>query len=178
MSKRNELINLIQAKALTKGTFKLASGQTSDYYIDLSKVLLDSVGLHLIASAIIEEIDSWGKVTALGGPAIGAIPIVSGVLTLMHDSKWPMRGFFVRKEVKDYGKQELIEGYLEKNDKVVMVEDVSSTGSSLLNAVNEVEKIAKVLEVISVVDRNQGAYKLFEEKGIPFKSILNISQIL
>jgi orotate phosphoribosyltransferase len=169
---------LIQEKALSRGKFKLASGQTSDYYIDLSKVVLDSVGLSLIASSIIEEVDSWGKITTVGGPAYGAIPIVSSILTLMHDSKWAMKGFFVRKEIKDYGKQELIEGHLVENDKVILVEDVTTTGGSLLKAINEVQKIAVVTQVISVVDRNQGAYKLFEDKGIPFKSILNISQIL
>lgn len=140
--------------------------------------MLDSAGLYLITSSIIEEVDSWGKVTTVGGPAYGAIPIISGILTLMHESKWSMRGFFVRKEIKGHGKQELIEGYLDENDKVILVEDITTTGGSLLKAIEEVQKIVKVSQVISVVDRNQGAYKLFEEKGIPFKSILNISQIL
>jgi len=178
MSKRNQLISLIQEKALSRGTFRLASGQTSDYYIDLSKVVLDSVGLSLIASSIIEEVDSWKKVTAVGGPAYGAIPIVASILTMMHEHKWPMKGFFVRKETKDYGQQELVEGLLVEKDTVVLVEDVTTTGGSLLKAINEVQKVAKVTQVISVVDRNQGAYKLFEDMGVPFKSILNISQIL
>lgn len=178
MSKRNQLIALIREKALSKGKFKLASDQTSDYYIDLSKIVLDSVGLSLISSVIIEEIDSWRKISAVGGPAYGAIPIVSGILTLMNESKWSMKGFFVRKEVKNYGKQELVEGHLVEKDTVLLVEDVTTTGGSLFKAIDEVEKIAKVIQVISVVDRNQGAHSLFEKRGIPFKSILNISQIL
>lgn len=178
MSKRNQLIKLIQAKALSRGTFKLASGQTSDYYIDLSKVLLDSVGLSLVASSIMEEVDAWKKVTAIGGPAIGAIPIISGMLTMFAEHKWPMKGFFIRKETKDYGKEDLVEGNLEKDDKVVLVEDVTTTGGSLLKAINEVKKVATVIQVISVVDRNQGAYNLFKDKEIRFTSILNISQIL
>ena len=178
MSKRNQLISLIQQKALSKGAFKLASGQTSDYYIDLSKILLDSVGLSLVASAILEEVYSWKKVTAIGGPAYGAVPIIAGMLTLFYEHKWPMKGFFIRKEIKEYGKKELLEGLLEQNDKVVLVEDVTTTGGSLLKAVNEVQKIATVIQVISVVDRNQGAYKLFQDKSIPFKSILNISQLM
>jgi len=158
--------------------FRLASGQTSDYYIDLSKILLDSVGLSLVASSVMEEVDSWTKVTAIGGPAYGAIPIVSGMLTMFAEHKWPMRGFFVRKETKEYGKKELLEGHLNENDAVILIEDVTTTGGSLLKAVNEVQKVATVIQVISVVDRNQGAYDLFKEKSIPFKSILNISQIL
>ncbi len=175
---RDELIQLIRQKALTKGKFTLASGQTSDYYIDLSKVVLDSVGLSLIASAVIEEVDSWREINAVGGPAYGAIPIISGVLTLMHDSGWSMKGFFVRKEIKGYGKQELVEGHLQEKDKVVLVEDVTTTGGSLLRAIEEVQKAAEVVQVISVLDRNQGAHMLFKEKGIPFKSVLNITDII
>jgi len=176
--KRNQLIALIQEKALSRGKFLLASGQTSDYYIDLSKILLDSVGLALVSAAIMEEVDSWTRVTAIGGPAYGAIPIVSGMLTMFAEHKWPMKGFFVRKETKEYGKKELLEGHLNQDDKVVLVEDVTTTGGSILKTINEVQKLATIVQVISVVDRNQGAYKLFEEKCIPFKSILNISQIL
>jgi orotate phosphoribosyltransferase len=125
-----------------------------------------------------EEVDAWKKVTAIGGPAYGAIPIVAGMLTMFAEHKWPMKGFFVRKETKDYGKKELLEGHLEQGDKVVLVEDVTTTGGSLLKAINEVQKVATVIQVISVVDRNQGACNLFKDKEIPFKSILNISQIL
>lgn len=156
----------------------LASGQTSDYYIDLSKVLFDAVGLSLISSAIIEEVDAWKPITAIGGPAYGAIPIIAGLLTLFSEHKWPMKAFFVRKETKEYGKKELVEGNLSKGDKVVLVEDVTTTGGSLLKAIQEVQKVATVSQVVSVVDRNQGAYNLFKEHNIPFKSILNISQIL
>jgi orotate phosphoribosyltransferase len=142
----------------------------------MSKVVLDSHGLALISSSIIGAA-KWNGVTAIGGPAYGAIPIVSGVLTIMNIS-WPMKGFFVRKETKEYGKKELIEGHLTKDDNVVLLEDVTTTGGSLLRAVEEVQKIATVRQVITIVDRNQGADKLFEAKGIPFTAILNINQIL
>lgn len=141
-------------------------------------VVLDSVGLSLIASAIIEDVNKWGNISAIGGPAYGAIPIVSGILTLMHDSKWPMKGFFVRKETKTYGKQELIEGHLEIGENVILVEDVTTTGGSLLKTIQEIEKIVKITQVISVIDRNQGATQLFKERNIPFKSVLNINQLL
>lgn len=172
----NQLIEIIQQKALSRGEFKLASGQTSNYYIDLSRVVLDSHGLALIASSIIGAA-KWEDITAIGGPAYGAIPIVSGVLTMMNVS-WPMKGFFVRKETKEYGKKELIEGHLTKDDNVILLEDVTTTGGSLLRAVEEVQKVAKVIQVITIVDRNQGAEKIFEAKGIPFKALLNINQIL
>lgn len=175
---KDKLIELIQQKALSRGTFKLASGKTSDYYVDLSKIALDSLGLSLIASAVIDEVDNWSGVTAIGGPAYGAIPILSSILVLMNDSAWAMKGFFVRKETKGYGKQELIEGHLNPDDKVILVEDVTTTGGSLLKVIDEVQKIARVQQVISVVDREQGAAETFRSKGISFKSILNISQIL
>ena len=179
MSKRNQLIYLIKQKAISYGKFKLASGQISDYYIDLSKVVLDSTGLYLISSLVITEVDAWKKVNAVGGPAYGAIPIASGVLVLMHDSNWAMKGFFVRKEIKEHGKEELIEGHLSKGDKVVLVEDVTTTGGSLFKTVLEIQKLGcEVVETISIVDRNQGASELFVEKNLPFKSILNIEEIL
>jgi orotate phosphoribosyltransferase len=175
---KNQLIQLIRKKALSYGKFELSGGQISDYYIDLSKIVLYSKGLHLISSLIIDEVDNW-KVNAIGGPAYGAIPLVSGVLTLMSDSSFPMKGFFVRKETKGYGKKELIEGHLEEGEEVHLIEDVVTTGKSLLTVVKEVEQLGcKVIQVVSVVDRQQGAADLFDELGISFKSILNVADIL
>ena len=154
---RTKLIELIQKHALSRGNFVLASGQISDHYIDLSKIVLDSAGLYLIASLVIEEVDKWKGITAIGGPAYGAISIISGILTLMHDSEYPMKGFFIRKESKTYGKQELIEGNLKDGDKVILVEDVTTTGKSLLKVLQEIEKFVEISQIISVVDRNQGA---------------------
>jgi orotate phosphoribosyltransferase len=171
---KKKLIKAIRKRALSYGKFELASGEISDYYIDLSKVISTSAGLKLIASCIIDEVN-WEEVTTVGGPAYGAIPLVSSVLSIIPFKRnW----FFVRKEPKKYGKKELIEGILEENDQVLLLEDVTTTGGSLLKVIEEVQKIAKVVQIISIIDRNQGACKLFEDRGIPFNPILNISQIL
>lgn len=171
----NQLIHLIKTKALSKGQFKLSSGQISDYYIDLSKVVLNSRGLATISSLIIDEIVALPD--AIGGPAYGAISIISGVLTKLNNPD--IDGFYYRKEAKTYGKQDFLEGNLFVGDSVILVEDVITTGQSLLKIVEEVKKVnCKILQTISIVDRNQGAAELFKEKNIPFKSLLNINQIL
>jgi orotate phosphoribosyltransferase len=175
---RSELIRLVQEKALTRGRFSLTGGLLSDFYIDLSKIVLDSHGLSLVSEAIIEEVNNWSRVTTIGGPACGAIGIITSLLTLMHDSGWAMKGFFVREEPKKYGQLDLIEGHLEKGDKVILIDDVTTTGNSLLKVVEKVQELAEICQIISVVDRKCGAAELFKEKGIPFKAILTIDQIL
>ncbi len=168
---KQQLIDIIRTKALFYGDFELASGQKSNYYIDLSKVVLDSKGLKLISWSIIDNIDTFA-VDTIGGPAYGGIPLVSGVLTLVQ---YPLKGFFFRKELKEHRKKELVEGYLEKGSNVILVEDVVTTGKSLIKVIEAVEaKGCNIVQLISVVDRSQGK-SLFD---IPFKSILKIEEIL
>ena len=178
MSKQKNLIAIIKEKALIRGPVQLASGQKSDFYIDLSKITFDAYGIGLISSLVIEEVKSWRSIQTVGGPAYGAIPIVSGVLTLLNESHWAMNGFFFRKEIKPHGKAELIEGHLNQGDKVILVEDITTTGNSLMKVVEEVKKIAEIVQIISIVDRNQGAHKLFANQNLFFKSILTVDQIL
>lgn len=175
---QKELINSAKlTKSLEFGEFNLSSGEKSKYYFDASKLMFDSKAINLITQSILKLVN-FANITSVGGPATGALPLVSSLLCVLGKNHWPMKGFFVRKETKEYGKKELIEGHLNSNDNVILLEDVTTTGGSLLRAVEEVQKIAKVSQVITVVDRNQGADKLFESKKIPFKAILNINQIL
>jgi len=167
-----QLVQLIKTKALSKGKFILASGAVSDYYVDLSKVAFDCAGLSLITSCINDSVN-WIGVNKVGGPAIGALPIV---VALMHSND--MHGFLIRKAEKDYGKKDLIEGCLEKGDNVILVEDVSTSGNSLLKAVKVVQEFGcTVKQVVSVLDRNQGATELFEKEGIPFKYLVSMKEV-
>lgn len=176
----DDLIEVIKSKALSFGEFRLRSGQISKYYIDMSKVTLNSKGLFLVANAIIDAVDGrWTSVQSVGGPATGAIPLVSGIVTLMGDCNWNLNAFFVRKETKEYGKNDFIEGHLYPGDNVVLVEDVTTTGGSLLKAVDAVEAAGgKITQVISVLDRNQGATETFEERKIPFKYLISVDKVL
>lgn len=176
MYKKDNLIELIRKHALSFGEFKLASGQTSNYYLDLSKIVNRADGLTEIVAGLWECVDvMWDEFDSIGGPAMGAIPLVSA---MMLDTEIE-RSFFVRKDTKEYGKLDLIEGNLQKGDRVLMLEDVTTTGGSLLKAIKAVEEAGGCVKlIISVVDREAGAKEFFQEKGYNLISLVTISEIL
>jgi orotate phosphoribosyltransferase len=155
---KQELLRMIQEKAVVRGERKLASGKVSQYYIDGKQVTLDSQGLFLAAKVILHIAQAAGA-DAVGGPTLGADPLAAAVSVLSSQSGKPLKAFIVRKEAKDHGMQKMIEGpALMPGDKVVMLEDVITTGGSVLKAIKEVESLgAKVIKTICLVDRNEGA---------------------
>ena len=155
---KQDMLKLIQEKAVVRGERKLASGKISQYYIDGKQVTLDAQGLFLTAKIILHAAQAAGA-DAVGGPTLGADPIAAAVSVLSSQSGKPIKAFIVRKEAKDHGMQKMIEGpALAPGDKVVMLEDVITTGGSVLKAIKEVENLgAKVVKTICLVDRNEGA---------------------
>ncbi|HOE69066.1 MAG TPA: orotate phosphoribosyltransferase [Candidatus Omnitrophota bacterium] len=155
---KEELLKLIKEKAVVRGERKLASGKVSNYYIDGKQVTLDPQGLYMVGKMIL-RIAQAVNADAVGGPTLGADPIAAGVSLLSSHTGKPLKAFIVRKEAKDHGMQKMIEGpVLAAGDKVVMVEDVITTGGSVLKAIKAVEDLgAKVVKVICLVDRNEGA---------------------
>lgn len=155
---KQDLLELIKEKAVIRGERKLASGKISNYYIDGKQVTLSAQGLFLTAKVILHMIQGTGA-NAIGGPTLGADPIAAAVSVLSSQSGNPLKAFIVRKETKDHGMQRMIEGpALEPGDKVIMVEDVITTGGSVLKAIREVENLgAKVVKTLCLVDRNEGA---------------------
>lgn len=158
---KEELLKAISEKAVVRGERTLASGKKSNFYIDGKQVTLDPHGLLLVGKTIL-AILAGTKVDAIGGPTIGADPIASAVSLLSSQTGHPIRAFIVRKEAKKHGMQKMIEGpAIQPGDHVVMVEDVITTGGSVLTAIKEVEALkAKVIRVIALVDRNEGAVDL------------------
>jgi orotate phosphoribosyltransferase len=158
---KEELLQCIQTKALKKGDFTLASGKKASFYIDGKQVTLDPQGLFLTGKFILSLLHG-ANADAIGGPTIGADPIAAAVSLLSSQTGHPLKAFLVRKAAKDHGTQRLIEGPpLLEGDRVVMVEDVITTGGSVLQAIQEVEKTkARVIRVLCLVDRNQGAREL------------------
>ncbi len=155
---KDELLALIKEKAVVKGKRKLASGKESGFYIDGKQVTLDPQGAVLVGKVILSMLQGL-QADAIGGPTLGADPIATSVALLSSQTGNPIKAFIVRKEAKAHGMQKMIEGpVLEAGDKVVMVEDVITTGQSVLKAIQEVEKLkAKVIKTICLVDRNEGA---------------------
>ena len=174
MDARHRLKTLIAEKCVLRGDFLLASGQRSPVFFDCKRVTLDPEGIHLIASLILDLIHdlvrSDGRpIDAIGGPTIGADPVVGHVAGLSWERATqgsgtrstaalrPLRGFLVRKGTKDHGTGRLIENDIPKGSRVVIFEDVVTTGGSTLEAIARAEEAGlEVAAVIAVVDREQG----------------------
>jgi len=155
---REELLKLVKEKAVRKGEYTLSSGKKSDYYIDGKQVTLDPQGILLVAKMVLSMLHGI-PVDAVGGPTLGADPIAAAVALLSSQTGRPLRAFIVRREEKKHGTQKKIEGpRLESGDRVVVVEDVVTSGQSVMNAIQELEKLrCRVVKVICLVDREEWA---------------------
>ncbi|MBQ80693.1 MAG: orotate phosphoribosyltransferase [Planctomycetaceae bacterium] len=175
----SELLKIIEARALKRGTFTLASGQTANFYLDAKQVVLDSYGAMLVGKVILERLQSFGELPeAIGGMSIGADPITGAVVTIAGTAGLPLKGFMVRKEPKGHGMQRYIEGPVEAGNRVVIVEDVTTTGGSSLLAIDRaVEFGLHVERVITVIDRLAGATEAFAARGIPLEPLVTIRDL-
>ena len=179
MDKKKRLGEILKEKSILRGNFKLASGKESDYYIDGRLTTLDSEGLSLIGEIFLEEILNDPEIKTVGGPTMGADPIVGSVLTHAGTRELGFNGFLVRKEAKDHGTGKLVEGNLEEGAKVAVVEDVVTTGGSVLKAIYALEKEGAVVSRVRViVDREEGAERKFNKLGYSYFSIFKISDLL
>ncbi len=175
---RQRLIALLKRDALRTGTFTLASGRTSHYYVDGRKVTLSAEGAALIGAGILERFKDLSGISAIGGLTMGADPIVGAALAVAGIQGNPLRGFLVRKESKTHGTGRLVEGPLSSGETVVIVDDVATTGGSSLQAVSAVEAMGgKVARVIVVLDRLEGAAEAFAKRGLDFVSLLTIRDL-
>lgn len=158
---REELLKFIKEKAIRKGEHTLSSGKKSDFYIDGKQVTLDPHGILLVGKMILALLHGT-QADAVGGPTLGADPIAAAVSLLSSQTGKPLKAFIVRKEEKRHGTQKRIEGpSLQAGDRVVVVEDVITSGKSVLDAIKEIEKQdCRVVKVICLVDREEGAGEL------------------
>ena len=176
---RQRLIALLQRDALRTGTFTLASGRTSHYYVDGRTVTLSAEGASVIAAGVLAALDQYPEVQAVGGLTMGADPIVGATLAAAGlAGRVNLRGFLVRKEAKGHGTGKLVEGPLTPGTTVAILDDVATTGGSSLQAVAAVEAIGcKVACVIVVLDRLEGAIAAFAEKGLALRSLVTIRDL-
>jgi orotate phosphoribosyltransferase len=177
MYNEQRLIQLVQEKALEFGDFTLASGQKASFYLDCRRVTLDGEGANLIAHGILDRIHD-DLPDAVGGMAIGADPITAAVVTVAWQRGLSLNGFIVRKQPKGHGKGQSVEGPVRAGQRVVIVEDVTTTGGSSLAAVERCREFGLAVDrVISIVDRSQGADELFRSNGVEFESLLNLADL-
>jgi len=150
-------LDLFKSRAFSFGTFTLASGKKSSYYINSKKVLFCSEAVALLGEAL-WELTRDLDIQAIGGLEVGAIPMATAAVLWYHQQGRSLEGFFVRKQAKGHGSQERVEGVLPAGSRVAVVDDVLTTGGSVLQAITEVEKAgATVAMVICIVDRLEGA---------------------
>jgi orotate phosphoribosyltransferase len=172
---RAKLLELIRRDAFKTGEFTLASGKKSNYYIDGRLLTLSSDGAHMLARVILEMIRD-DEVDAVGGMTMGADPIVGAVLAVADAQGRKLNGFLCRKQAKDHGTGKLVEGNLRSGDKVLMVEDVVTSGGSTLRAIEAVEALGgQVVRVVAMVDRLAGAAEAFAT--YPFTPIFTVRDL-
>lgn len=169
-SARQELLRLLAAKSFRLGEFKLSSGGTSDYYIDCRTTTLDGRGAQLTGQFFVEEIKKQGwKPRAIGGLTMGADPIVVAVAV----NSGEISGFLVRKGEKQHGTGQRIEGFREKGARVVIVDDVCTTGASTIEAISAAREFGfDVAGVMCLVERQEaGGRPSVEHAAAPAKFI-------
>jgi len=177
-SARQKLLSTLAQKSFRLGEFKLSSGGTSDYYIDCRATTLDAKGSRLTGEVFLEEIRerNW-KPQAIGGLTMGADPIVVAVSVLSGD----LGGFLVRKGEKQHGTGQRIEGFREKGARVVIVDDVCTTGASTIQAIEAAREFGfEIVAVMCLVEREEAKGRPNVEKAAapsPFVSIFTADDV-
>jgi len=152
---RERLRALVKELAYRDGIdIVLSSGKRSDFYVNGKQITLHPEGLFLLSLVLLDELDEFPEVTAIGGLTLGADPIAAGVCSLSHLTGRPLSAFLVRKQPKGHGTGSRIEGTLEPGQKVAIVEDTLTTGASSQVAIDAVREIgAEPVVVLTMVDR-------------------------
>jgi orotate phosphoribosyltransferase len=174
MYDRSQLTSLFHERALKFGDFTLASGKKSTYYLDGKQISLHSAGLRLVSEGLLDLLKDVNY-AAIGGMSIGADPIVGGVLTAAASRGTDLAGFLIRKEPKGHGTNKYVEGPVMPGMKVVVIDDVVTTGGSALQAIDRIVEFGcEVVCVVGVVDRKEGGGANFAARGLNFRALLTI----
>jgi orotate phosphoribosyltransferase len=177
-SARQKLLTTLAHKSFRLGEFKLSSGGTSDYYIDCRTTTLDAKGSRLTGEVFLEEIRNRGwKAQAIGGLTLGADPIVVAVSVVSGE----LNGFLVRKAEKQHGTGQRIEGFRQKGARVVIVDDVCTTGASTIQAIEAAREFGfEVVGVMCLVEREEAKGRPGVEKAAapaPFVTIFTANDV-
>jgi orotate phosphoribosyltransferase len=174
---RDELYRLIKEKAYHEGEIKLASGKTSKYYLDARAVTLSSAGAYLVGNLVFNLVRDW-DVAAVGGPTLGADPIVGALAVISYENKKPLNTFLIRKTPKAHGRMLQVEGpQISSGSDVVLLDDVATTGGSLVEAIAILKKIGvSVRRAIVIVDREEGAKENLAREGCELIALFKASE--
>ena len=180
MPDHDRLLTLLAERSARRGQFTLASGRESTLYIDARLTTMSPDGLALIGPLALDALEkaAW-DVSAIGGLTLGADPISYAIAYASASTPRPLRAFTVRKEAKTHGTGRLIEGPFQAGDRVAVIEDVITTGSSALRAVDAVRAGGGiVVGVLSLVDREEGGRDAILALGVPVISLTGAREIM
>jgi orotate phosphoribosyltransferase len=173
---RQALLNLILEVSFERKEVTLASGKKSNFYLDLRQTLMRPKGVLLAGRQVLDLLRAGPMVDAVGGMAVGAVPLVSAVLgaAAQDPATDGLLGFFVRKEKKKHGLGKQLEGGFAAGQSVALLEDTTTTGGSTLEALDIVEASGgKVARVICLVDRGEGAAEAFAARGVTLEAVFS-----
>ncbi|OYT53557.1 MAG: orotate phosphoribosyltransferase [Candidatus Altiarchaeales archaeon ex4484_2] len=171
--KRKRLLELVKESALSIGEITLSSGKKSSYYIDCRRITLDPEGAYLVAKILLDMFHGKG-IDAVGGLTLGADPILGALAAVSFLEGNPIPTFIVRKTSKKHGTRNAIEGRLKEGSRVAVVDDVATTGNSLMQVIDTVEKMdCEVRKVVVIVDREEGAKKTMARRGYRMESVFS-----
>ena len=178
---KKQLIKLIFEKAFKyseEPVFKLVSGRMSNYYFNCKAVTLHPEGMYLIGNIIFDMLrDSGAK--GIGGLTLGADPIADAVAYTSYLRKAPVEAFVVRKTAKSHGTMQWIEGNVNQGDKVVIVDDVITTGKSTIEAINKAKEAGLIItRVIALIDRQEGGRENIESLGFSVEAVITRQEVM
>ncbi|MBI2824527.1 MAG: orotate phosphoribosyltransferase [Planctomycetia bacterium] len=175
---KDRLLQLLRERAVRHGKFTLASGEQSDYYIDGRLIEVHPEGATLIGEAIYERIKDLAA-DAIGGLAVGAVPLATATVVACHRHGLAIEGFWVRADVKDHGTRKLIEGNFPDGARTVIVDDVITSGDSVQRAIDAVQaRGGKIVRIVTMVDRQRGAKERFEQAGYVYDPLFTKDELL
>jgi orotate phosphoribosyltransferase len=179
---RARLADIIRARSFGRGEITLASGRKSDFYFNLKPTMLDPEGAALLAELTFDALKD-DRLDYVGGLEMGAVPLAGAIAQLSWLKNHPIAAFFVRKKPKEHGARLAVEGLAKgetlQGKRIVIVEDVTTTGGSAIKALDAVREAGgEVVLVYTMVDREEGAVENFVAVGVPFRSLYKASEFL
>jgi orotate phosphoribosyltransferase len=179
---RARLADIIRARSFGRGEITLASGRKSDFYFNLKPTMCDPEGAALLAELTFDALKE-DKLDYVGGLEMGAVPLAGALAQLSWLKSRPIAAFFVRKKPKEHGAQLAVEGLAKgetlQGKRVVIVEDVTTTGGSAIKALDAVREAGgEVVLVYTMVDREEGATETFAQAGVTFRALYRASEFL
>jgi orotate phosphoribosyltransferase len=177
-AQRIELLELLARESyVERENLKLASGRSSNYYIDCKRTLYLPQGANLAGELMLDLVAENG-LEQIGGMAAGALPVTDAIIGAAWRRSFPLTGFFVRKEVKAHGLQQIIEGAFRKGVRTGVVDDTITTGGSSLQAAEAARNAgANVVAALALVDRGEGAASAFAEAGLRYVYLFTAEEL-